>query len=167
MEQGNRQFVTRRLAVAAVLVFAAAGQAYAQSAAGVVAGYVEKLQRLLSIIMGLAALVSLGVSIYHFIDQKRDSAKKLLFVFIGLTIGSFFMAAVAGFAATAESAGGTGLEGVKNDVKAVFQAALVVVAMIAMTSITIKMVRGEEEAYRKLIVWVVACSIGSAMLNAV
>ncbi len=61
MDQGNRQLVTRRLAVVAILVFAAAGQAHAQSAAGVIAGYVEKLQRLLSIIMGLAALVSLSL----------------------------------------------------------------------------------------------------------
>lgn len=158
----------RRLAAVAVLLAVTAVSAYAQTAGDIIVVWGNRLKRFLSVLMGLAALVSVAFSIYYMINGKSEAAKKLVFTFIGLAIGSALMAAMANFAGSAAvSGGGEGFEGVKAEVKAVLQGALAIVAMIALTSLTIKMIDGEEQAYRRLFVWVVASVVGSAMLSAV
>lgn len=159
----------RRLAAVAVFMVVTAASAYAQQAAGdIIVAWGERLKRFLSVLMGIAALVSIAFSIYYMLNGKSEAAKKLVFTFIGLAIGSALMAAMANFAgSTSVSGGAGGFEGVKAEVKAVLQGALAIVAMIALTSLTIKMIDGEEQAYRRLFVWVVASVVGSAMLSAV
>lgn len=158
----------RRLAAVAVLLAVTAISAHAQTtASGLIFGYVKTLQRFLSVIMGVGALVSFTFSIYYMIEGKREAAKKLVFVILGLFIGSVLMYAVSGYVGTNGGGGSDGFGQVKGEVKAALQGALVIVAMITMTANTIKMIRGEEDGYRKIFVWVLACTMGSAMLNAI
>ena len=69
----------RRLAAVAVFMVVTAVSAYAQQAAGdIIVAWGERLKRFLSVLMGIAALVSIAFSIYYMLNGKSEAAKKLV-----------------------------------------------------------------------------------------
>lgn len=126
---------------------------------------VVSLQRLLGVIMGLGALVSLTFTVYNLISGKSEAAKRLVWVFLALFIGYFLMTWVARQASVSFESSGQGFAGIKSQLKTVINGAVCVVAMISVTSLTIKMAQGDEQSYRRLFVWVVALTIGSAIIQ--
>lgn len=129
-------------------------------------GLARSLNRFLLIIMGLGAMVSLTFAIYHLINGKPDAAKKIVWVFLGLGLGSSLLYVSSLYATSVPAAAG-GFEGIKVSLREILQSALALVAMISITVQTIMIFRGDEQAYRRIFVWVITISIGSALLNVI
>lgn len=166
---GNGKVLSHRL-VAVVASFAmAAVPALAQDRQRASIDYIiGGFERFLSIIMGLGALVALTYFIYMLINGKQEAAKKIVWVFLGLTLGSFMMGFVARHASINYLMGeGGGFKEIQHWLKSLLQGVIAVVAMIAMTSITIQIMHGDESAYRRFFVWVITLCIGTAMLEAI
>lgn len=158
----------RRVVAVVILMVATSLSAYAQGSAGeIIAGWTESLKRFLLMLMGLGTLVSLAFSVYKMIDGKQEAAKKLLFIFVSFGIGTALLVAVARFVPASVPAGSGGFDGIREMLKAVLQGVIVLVAMIAIGTLTVQMINGDEQAYRKVITWVIVVSVGSAILNAV
>lgn len=166
---GNGKVLSYR-PVAVVATFAmTAVEAFAQnrqraSMDSIIAGF----DRFLCVIMGLGALVSLTFFVYKMIDGQKEAAKKLIWVILGLTLGSFMMGFVASHASLNLVMGeGGGFGAIQRWVKSLMQGAISVVAMIAMASITMQIMHGDETAYRRFFTWVFTLSIGNAILEVI
>ena len=129
-------------------------------------GIARSLNRLLLVIMGLGSMVSLTFAIYHLISGKQEAAKKIAWVFIGLGLGSALLY-ITSLHATSVPAVSGGFDGLKASLREVLQSALAIVAMFSITVQTIMIFRGDEQAYRRLFVWVITISLGSAILNVI
>lgn len=167
---GNGKVLSHRLVAVVTMFVATAATAFAQerqraSMNSIVAGF----DRFLCIIMGLGALVSLAYYIYLMIEGKQEAAKKLMWVIIGLAIGSFMMGYVAEHATLnlALGDGASGFGAIQHWVKSLMQGAISIVAMIAMTSITLQLMHGDDTAYRRFFTWVITLSVGNAILEVI
>lgn len=150
-----------------LLVFCVQQPAFAKTASDIISGWGKGLLRFLTIIMGISSIVSVGFATYNILQGKSQEAKRLFYAFILLAVGTALMAFVNNYTQNIVITNGEGFEGIKADVKSVFQGVLALVGMISLAMNVINMLRGDDQAFRKLIVWIIALPIGSAMLAAV
>ena len=167
MERGFSDNRNRCLAVAAFAFFAAASPAFAQAAGSILQSWATGLQRFLTIILGLGALVSMAFAIYNTVNGRQEAAKKIAWIMIAFALGSVLVYAASTYAGGATGNGSGGFDGIKKDLKAILQSALAIVGMITITAHVIQMFHSNEEAYRKVLTWVIGLSVGSAILQAI
>ena len=150
-----------------LLVFCVQQPVFAQDASAIIKAWGNGLLRFLTVIMGLSSIVSVAFATYNMMNQKSQEAKKLFYAFIILALGSALMVTVNRYTQNVVISNAEGFDGIKADVKSVFQGVLALVGMISLAMNVVNMLRGDEQAFRKLIVWVVVLSIASAMLAVV
>lgn len=157
----------RCIFVVLLLVFCVQQPAFAKTASEIIRGWGNGLLRFLTIIMGISSIVSVAFATYNILQAKSQEAKRLFYAFILLAVGTALMAFVNNYTQNVVITNGEGFDGIKADVKSVFQGVLALVGMISLAMNVINMLRGDDQAFRKLIVWIIALPIGSAMLAAV
>lgn len=131
------------------------------------------LYRLLQVVLGLGAMISLIVVVYQLMGGQPESAKKLMVYVIILSLGFIFLSAVSRFGATQGAAitndykshGGFGHEYLVA--KSVLSVLLSIVCMVTLVVTVIQVISGEQDGARKALRWVGISSAGVALLSAV
>lgn len=130
------------------------------------------LYKLLQVVLGLGAMISLIVVVYQLMGGQPESAKKLMAYVIVLSLGFIFLSAVSRFGAVQGAAittdhnskGGFGYEYLVA--KSVLSVLLSIVCMVTLVVTVIHVISGEQDGARKALRWVGISSAGVALLYA-
>lgn len=125
-----------------------------------ISGWSNTLYNILKFVLGGGAIISIGMASYHIIEGKNDSAKKFISTIVICAISFTVLEVLQNVLPHPE--GGT----LTKNVASVLTSLLSMISLISFVGIMLKLLSGQEqEIPMKLYTWLIASTVGIALLT--